>query len=178
MKYHVNKKRKKINESKGFTIVEVIVACAIISITTLALMSTAQKGIELSSRAVRQVQANYLLEEGAEAVKSIRDNNWGDITSLTLNNQYSLFFNTNTNLWLLSSPPPIPMGNTPDYPIDSVFKREVVISPVYRDSNDDISKTGTLDNGTKKITVTVSWASSRGGVISKNLIFYLANIFN
>ncbi len=178
MKYYLNKKRRRINRNRGFTIVEVIVACAIISMTTLALMSTTQKGIELSSRAVRQVQANYLLEEGAEAVKSIRDNNWGDIANLTLNNQYSLFFDTNTNLWLLSSPPPIPMTNTPKYPIDSVFNREIVISPVYRNSNDDISKTGVLDNGTKKITVTVSWASSSGGVISRSLVFYLANIFN
>lgn len=150
----------------GFTLVEVLVACVIISTTILALMSATSKGIELSTKALRQVEANMLMEEGVEATKSIRDTSWTTISDLTLNTNYYLSF---TNAWAL--------GTTPVSKIDGIFTRTIVFSQVYRDSNDDISSSGTLDTGIKKVIVTVNWQSS-GGTSSKNITFYLANIFN
>jgi len=89
---NLNKNKKKL--LSGFTIIEVLVACAIISISMFALMQTAQKGIQLSGVALKKSQASFLLEEGAEAVKSIRDNNWTTISNLSLSpTQYHLFFN-------------------------------------------------------------------------------------
>lgn len=147
MKFLFNKNKN----SRGFTIIEVIVACSIISITVFALMSSAQKGISLSNRAVSQIQANYLLEEGAEAVKTIRDNNWTDIENLSINTDYYLFFNTSTNMWSLSTSSVAPSGSIPTYPVDSIFNRTIKVSDVYRDANDDISDSGSLDSGTKKL---------------------------
>lgn len=152
----------------GIALVEVLVASSLISITTLAVIFSAQKGLTLSSRALHEVQAAYLLEEGAEAVKTIRDTNWTTISNLSLATNYYLSFDTITNTWSLSTTP-----NT----IDSVFTRTIVLDSVYRDSNDDIASSGTLDTRTKKVTVNISWASS-GGAQSKNISLYIADIFN
>lgn len=143
-------KKQKTNTSQAFTLIEIIIACSIISVTVLTLMSAASKGIELSNRALRQTQANMLLEEGAEAVKTIRDTNWTTIANLTLETNYYLFFNTTTNVWSLNTSSTAPGGSIPTYPIDSIFTRKVIISAVNRDSNGDIAGTGTLDEHTKK----------------------------
>lgn len=151
----------------GFALVELIVASAIISVTTFALISAGQKGIVLSERALRQTQASYLLEEGAEAVKSIRDASWATISGLTVGTTYYLSYNTSTNVWSLST--------TADT-IDSLFTRTVVLTAVSRDSNDDIASSGTTDIRTKQVTVTVSWPSA-DGILSKTLSLYIADIF-
>ena len=157
------------NNKSGFTIVEVLVACVIITTMTLVLMSATSKGIELSGRAIRQSQASMLLEEGVEAVKSIRDNDskWTTISSLTLNTNYYLSFSANA--WTLST------ASSPL--VDEIFNRIIVLYPVYRDGNDDIASSGTIDTGIKRVDVTISWPSP-SGVSSKNITFYIANIFN
>jgi prepilin-type N-terminal cleavage/methylation domain-containing protein len=170
-------KNQKSKNSRGFTLVEVIIACSIISVTVLTLMSAASKGIELSNRALRQTQANMLLEEGTEAIKTIRDIDWTTVANLTPGTNYYLFFNTTTNVWSLNTSSTASSGLIPTYPIDSIFTRKVVVSAVNRDSNGDIAGTGTLDGRTKKITVTVSWLN-HSETISKSLVFYLADIFN
>jgi type II secretory pathway pseudopilin PulG len=161
----VNKNKK----SYGFALVEVMISCAILSTVTIALLSYAQKGLELSNLSLRQTQANYLLEEGGEAVKTIRDANWSNISGLTLDTNYYLSYDTSTNVWSLSATPSL---------VDGIFTRKIVFSAVYRDSNDDIvASGGTLDTGTKKVTVTTSWAGGDGASTSKTLTFYISNIF-
>jgi len=157
--------KKKKNLVSGFTIVEVLIACVIITTTTIALMSATSKGIELSNRALRQGQASMLMEEGVEAVKSIRDTNWITISNLTLDTNYYLSF---SSAWIL--------GITPVVQIDEIFTRKVVFSAVNRDSNDDIAVSGTLDTGIKRVNVIVEW-STPSGINSKSITFYLANIF-
>ena len=163
----------------GFTIIEVLVACSIITISMFALMQTAQKGIILSEYALKKSQVSLLLEEGAEAVKSIRDNNWTTINNLTLNTPYYLFFNTTTKLWLLdNTTTTILAGTIPTYPIDGIFRRTVIFYPISRDFNDDIvSSGGTIDPRTKRVVVTTTWIAN-GVSNSKSLSFYIADIFN
>ena len=152
----------------GFTIIEVLIACSIISIFIFALMSVASGGIKLSSLALKQTQASFILEEGVESVKSIRDSSWTNISNLTLGTEYYLTFNNTSNFGTLET-----TSNT----IDSTFTRKVVFSAVYRDANNDIASSGTLDTHAKKVTVTVSWVNS-GVTSSKDLSFYLIDIFN
>jgi prepilin-type N-terminal cleavage/methylation domain-containing protein len=162
---NIFKIKNNIIYNKGFSLVEVLVACAIISLTSLFLMSAASKGIELSNRALRQVQASMLIEEGIEAVKSIRDTDWAIISNITLDTPYYLLFDSNTNKYTLSTTPTT---------IDGLFTRTVIFSAVNRDTDDDIALTGTLDIGTKKINVSVFW-STPSGINSKDINFYLAN---
>lgn len=162
----LNKNKKK---NFGFTIIEVLVACSIISISMFALMQTAGQGIILSNQALKKSQASLLLEEGAEAVKSIRDNNWTTISDLSLNTNYYLSFSSSPNGWVLSTTP---------LTIDSIFTRTIVITSVNRDTNDDIVLSGgILDVRTKKVIINVSWEQATT-TNTKSLSFYIADIFN
>lgn len=156
-------------KSRGFALIEVMIACALVATVTITLLSFAEKGLGLSSRSLRQVQATLIAEEGAEAVKTIRDANWTNISGLTLNTNYYLSYNNSTDVWSLSTTP-----NS----IDNIFTRSIVFNSVNRDSNNDIVTTGgTTDAGTIKVTVTVSWLSTEGAN-SKVLTLYIANIFS
>ncbi len=160
----------KKNTQSGFTLVEILVACTIVTLTTFALLAAASKGVEVSNQALRQTQASFLAEEGAEAVKIIRDTNWSSISGLTTNTTYYLSFNIGSNTWSLTTVPPSL--------IDGVFTRTVVSNAVNRDSNDNIATTGTPDNRTRQITVTVSWTSAEGATLQRNISFYISDIFN
>ena len=162
-----SKKKNYIKYIQGFSLIEVLIAVSVLGVLAVVLMSSTNKGIILSNQALNEVQAGFLLDEGAEAVKSLRDTNWTNISGVTDNTNYYLSFNNTTNLWSLSVTPST---------IDS-FTRTVVFSPVYRDVNDDIASSGTLDSGTKKVTITTFW-SSNGNSISKSIPFYISNIFN
>lgn len=161
------------NKNQAFVLIEVLVACSIISIITFSLINAATKGIQLSELALRQTQANFLLEEGGEAVKSIRDTDWANISPsiITIGTTYYLSYNISTN-WSLST-----SSSSPNNPID-LFTRTIIFSAVYRDATtQDIVTGGTLDPGTEKVTITVSWPASIG-TSSKTLSFYISNIFN
>lgn len=167
------------NNNFGFTVIEILIACSIISVSMFALMQTAQKGLTLSHQALKKSQASLFLEEGAEAVKSIRDNSWATIDGLSLNTPYYLFFNTTTKSWILDNTSTTSLtGHVPTYPIDGVFTRTVNISSVGRDANDDILVSGgTIDSRTKLVTISVSWPIP-GSLNTKSLSFYISDIFN
>lgn len=159
----------KNKKTKGFALIEVMIACALVATVTITLLSFAEKGLGLSSRSLRQVQATLIAEEGAEAVKTIRDANWTNISNLTLNTNYYLSYNNSTDVWSLST-----TANS----IDSIFTRTIVFNSVNRDSNNDIVDTGgTTDAGTIKVTVTTSWLSTEGAN-SKVLTLYITDIFS
>lgn len=159
--------KNKNKNSYGFALIEVMIAAALISVVTISLLSYAQKGLGLSTRSIGQIQATLLAEEGAEAVKTIRDANWTNISGLTLDTNYYLSYDNSSNVWSLNATPSV---------IDGMFTRTVVVSAVTRDSNYDIASSGTTDAGTKKVTITVSWQSPEG-LNTKVLSLYIANIF-
>ncbi len=146
--------------------VEIIIGLSIISVSLLAFLNVAEKSVSLSQHSVRNTQAAFLLEEGAEAVRILRDNDWSNISSLSLGtNYYPTLIGTT---WSLSATP-----NSVDG-----FTRVVNVSAVNRDaSTQDISTVGNIDARSKLVTVTVSWL--RGTTTqSKSLQFYLMDIFN
>jgi Tfp pilus assembly protein PilV len=155
---------KKTTE-KGFMMVEIVIAISIIVVSVLAAMSVTQKSISVSRQALHISQASFLLEEGAETVRIVRDNSWNNISSLTSATDYYPVF---SNSWVLATIPTT-VG---------IFTRKVNVSNVNRDaSTEDIASSGINDPGTKLITVTVSWTES-GVVINKTLSFYLMDIFS
>lgn len=147
--------------------VEVLVAASIITASVLAAMTVAQKAVYVSFEAFHVNQAGFLLEEGAEAVRIVRDNAWSNISSLTAGTSYYPTFSGSS--WTLSTTP-----NT----VGS-FTRTVIISNVNRDNSteDIVSSGGTIDAGTKLVTVTVSWVEG-GTTVTKTLQFYISDIFS
>lgn len=155
----------KKNKRLGFALVEILVACSIISVALVALVSSVYAATELSRRSVENIQAGFLLEEGAEVTKIIRDNGWSGISSLTIGTNYYPTFSS--NIWSLSTTP-----NTL-----GIFTRTVVIDNVYRDLNDDIASSGTLDTGMRKVTETITWNNEKG-LQTKTLTFYIGDLFS
>jgi len=152
--------------SGGFMMIEVLVSASIIAVSILAVMSVAQKSILVSSQALHTSQAASLLEEGAEAVRILRDNEWSNISSLSVATDYYPVFSAGT--WSLS-----PTSSTV-----GIFTRTVTIANVNRDAGtSDIAPAGIDDPGTKLVTVTVSWVE-REKIISKSLSFYILDIFS
>lgn len=153
----------------GFAMVEIIVAAAIISGAFVTAMGVAQKSLYLSRQALHTAQAAFLLEEGAEAVRIYRDNGWANISGLTAGTTYYPYFSGGT--WTLST--------TPVNGTVGIFTRSVVIANVNRDNTtaDITSSGGTLDTGTRKVTVTVTW-NEGGTSVSKVLPFYILNVFS
>lgn len=151
----------------GFFLIEVVVAASVIATVLILLLGSVQDSVEASKRSLERTQSSYLLEGGAEAVKAVRDNGWSTITSLTDGTGYYLSWSGSS--WSLTTD--VAQSDTTD-----PFIRTVTVAPVYRDDNDDIvDASGTLDSGTKKVTITVSWPTP-SGVKTEALEFFIADI--
>ena len=151
---------------QGFSLVELVVGLAILSLVFMGLVSSYNAYIARVSGGAKAIRAAYLLEEGLEATRIIRDGGFQtNIASLTLGSDYYLSFSGSA--WSVNQ-------STPEY-IDGVL-RKVVFDAVYRDGNSDITPSGTLDTGTKKVTVTVSYPSGTG-TTTKSLATYLTDLF-
>ncbi len=59
--------------NKGFTLVEMLVAVSIFSISILAVMSVLASGISSTNYAKRKIAATYLAQEGIECIRNTRD---------------------------------------------------------------------------------------------------------
>ncbi len=148
--------------------VEILVAASIIAVAVLAVMGVAQKSISISRQSLHNTQAGFLMEEGAEAVRTLRDAAWTNISSLTPGTNYYPVYTSASNTWSLSTTP-----NTV-----GIFTRKVTMASVNRDnSTSDISAGGSNDPGTKLMTVTVSWLEG-GTTLTKTLTFYITDLFS
>lgn len=148
----------------GFTIFEVVIAVAIIAMTFFGMTAAFQGSLQLARQNLRTTQASFLLEEGVEAVKVIRNDNWSNITALTPGTTY--YFNWNGTTWEET--------NTNQF-IDGLFERSFVLEEVARDAEDDIAASGTTDSGTRKVTVTVSWWSG-SATTSREIQTYITDV--
>lgn len=146
--------------------VEVMIIVSIITITVLAMLGVADRSIFVARKTTHVAQATFLLEEGVEIVKILRDNNWTNISGLTTDTDYYPIFSSGS--WSLSSTPSS-VG---------IFTRTINVQDVNRDAiSGDISTTGNNDVGTRLVTVTVSWQEG-GDTASRTLSFYIVDIFS
>lgn len=156
----------KNKNKRGFGMAEAVIAVSILTsfVIVVAGVNTLYLNIALGDK--QPLSASTLLEEGIEAVKFLRDDDWTDnIASLTSGTPYYLNFNSG---WSLSTTP-APSG---------IFTRTITFSDVYRDPSDDIvSAGGVLDPGTKFVTIEVTW-QSKNGSSTRNLKTYITNLFN
>lgn len=79
-------------KEKGFTLVETLVAIAILLVIIVGPMSIAQKGIQNAFFAREQLTAVFLAQEAIEGVRELRDNNAIDVYDSPL-------FTDNTEKW-------------------------------------------------------------------------------
>lgn len=151
--------------NKGIGLVEVLVAVFIFTIILSSLILISNLYLSGATDSLRNTQAAYLAEEGIEGIKIIRDNSWDDILSIPSNTQKFLSFSSASSTWQIS--------NTEEE--IGVFSRSFIINSVNRDTNGDISISGTDDPSTKKVTVNISW-NGKKGIVTKSLVTYITNI--
>lgn len=153
---------------KGVSLIEVVIAVGIISMATMYVAQAYGGFVTASTGNVSKVQATFLLDEGVEAIKTMRGEKWSNIASTTDFVPYYLIWSADR--WRATTTPQV---------VDNIFYRTMVFEPVNRDSNYNILATttsGTLDNGTKKVTLEVSW-NEKGATTTRSLTMYIFNLF-
>lgn len=138
----IQKARSATNQA-GFSLVEVILASAVFVLLVTALVGAYLYGQESTVLAGNRARAVLLAEEGLEAVRNIRDENFSNLTD----GIYGL--TTTNNQWNLSGLQDI---------ID-IFTRQITIS--------------TVDTKRKNATINVSWQQNpqRSGSVSATTYF-------
>jgi Tfp pilus assembly protein PilE len=133
--------------TKGFSVLEIVVAASIILVITVAFAGAWRTYIILTRITHEKMEAAALTEETAEILQFLRDTSWStNIATLSLNTPYYLSWNGSTYI----------PTDTPSL-IQNTFIRTITLSPVYRNGSDDIvSNGGTLDTKTKKVTVAIA----------------------
>ena len=140
--------------------VEVLLALTIFVLFVSGIFYLAVDVRDQSSRERLKAEALSYAQEGFEAVRFIRDQDYWDLADGT----YGL--SESGGVWSFSG--------TSDT-IDAFYERSILIESVYRDGNGDVASTGTVDPLTKKVTSTVSWLWR--GVLpqSVELVTYFTN---
>lgn len=150
---------------KGFALIEIVIASAIVLTGVLALSEAFTQYVSFALNNEKNLQAAYLAEEALEAITYIRDQGWTTyITAIPVSTPYYLTWSSSQ--WQTST--------TPEY-VDGLFSRAITLEPVYRDSNDRIAATGTLDPNTKFVTVSISFLKDQA-TTTKTMSTYIANI--
>ena len=157
-----------LKNKSGFAMVEIVVGSAIILVAILAINQAYSAYVQYALANSKNAEAGYILEEGMEALKFIRDKGWtANISKLSTTTTYYLTWNASG--WATTT--------TPQY-VDGVFLRSVTVSDVKRDAvSDDIAVSGYYDSGTKLITTTVAYWQGHA-TTTRSLSLYLANKYN
>lgn len=152
---------------KGISILEVIIASSIISLSMISITNVYGNLLNLSLSNTEKIQAVFLLDEGVEAIKTIRNYSWSIIASSTVGVDYYLIWD-NSN-WKSTTTPNI---------IDGKFVRKFTVSDVYRDAAtlNIVDDNGLLNNDSKLIKLDVSW-ENKGSVLNKQTSFYIFNLY-
>jgi len=159
-------KIKKVENKKGIGLVEMMTGLSVFIFIVLSFIVSFNYFIKNSILGTKTIQAYFLAEEGIEAIKSMRNNSWAaNINQLISGQEYYIYFNG--NYW---------ESTTTQSTIDGVFTRKFILENIYRDTNGDISSSGVLDSGSKKIDVSISYNVNEV-VITKNLSTVITNIF-
>lgn len=169
------KQSNNLTMKKGQSLLEIIIATAIIVTVITAVLGLVTQSLVASSSAKLKTQASFLAQEAMEIVHNIRDTNWKKVQAWDTN------FYTGTDGWytLVTFDPP-PTANPPGTgtgwklnfasstetsdgsnipPLDGVtFTRYIYVT---NDTNND----GTPELDKRKVSVKVTWAEK--GTTSK-----------
>lgn len=129
----------------GQSIIELLIviglAAVVLPTVFMGIMSSQEGRAQQRSR----MQALSLLREAQDATRSFRDNDW---KTFAVDGTYHP--HQTNNAWVL----------LPNAEVINGFTRQVVIADAYRDANGVATTSGTIDNSTKLVTITVSWTNA------------------
>lgn len=150
-------------------LVEILIASAMITLVLLSISLYYKKVLDVSEDTTRHIQSGFLLEEGIEALKQMRDQSWSTkIVPITVGTTY--YLNWTGTVWSATTVP---------QRVENIFTRSFVLSDVYRDGSDNIASSGTLDPGTKKVSIEVAWRYQGGNATTtESAETYITDLFS
>jgi hypothetical protein len=153
--------KHKPNKS-GQSLVELLVAIGLTAVLLPALITAVVAASEGRAQGQQRTEANVLLKEAEEAIRTVRESNW---QQLNTNGTFHPVI-TGSN-WTLTSGSENINGYT----------RKIEIQDTQRDESGNIAATGTIDPSTKKIITTVSWNTPISSQVDSTAYFsrYQAN---
>jgi Prokaryotic N-terminal methylation motif len=158
---------KSINIQKGISLVEVMIASSIVGLSMIYISNVYGNFLTLSLENTDKVQAVFLLDEGVEAIKTMRSYTWSTIGSSTPGIVYYLTWQNNR--W---------QSTTTSVLVNNKFIRKYTVSDVYRDPTtlNIVDVGGTLNSDSKIINMDVSW-NYKGSTSTKSTSFYMFNLY-
>jgi Tfp pilus assembly protein PilV len=136
-----------IKFNSGVSIIEVVIAAAIIGISFVGIISAFSIYISVSAKNAREAEAAMLLEETNEVLQIFRDESWNTyISPLNPGTRYYLYWDgvgySATTTKIVNS---------------NGLERTFTLSRIYRDGSDDIVSGGSEDENSRKASILVSW---------------------
>jgi hypothetical protein len=164
-----SKKAAMRNSTAGFTLIEIILATSIITTFLVSISMYYKKILDVSHDTTRHIQSGFLLEEGVEVVKLLRDTSWSTkIATLSTTTTYYLYWSSGT--WT---------STTTKQVVENVFTRSFTVADVTRDVSDNIASSGTFDPASKKVMFTVTWPRKGSrATTTESAETYIMNLFN
>ncbi len=154
---------------EGFSLIEIVLGISMLTVSLVSITAYYKKVLDVSNDTTRHIQSGFLLEEGLESVKMLRDQSWTTkIAALSTTTSYFLYWSGTQ--WT---------ATTSSQLVENTFVRSFQLTDVKRDASDNIANAGTYDPGTKKLTVYVAW-SHKGtkSVATDTAETYVTNLFN
>lgn len=147
---------------RGVTSLEVVIGVSIAAIILVFAVHSITEFVNVGRTTGEKTKAIYLAEDGLELLRYIRDNNWTNISGLSLNTTYYLNV-TSTGASV----------TTATQTVDG-YRRSFRLTSVYRNSGDDIVASTTsgavLDTHSKYVTMTVTWGTPTSTVAITSLL--------
>lgn len=152
----------------GFMLVEILIASAMITMILLSIQLYYKKVLDMTQDTTRHIQSGFLLEEGIEVLKQLRDQSW-DTQIATIATSTTYYLSWTGAAWSVTTVP---------QRIENIFTRSFTLSDVYRDASDNIAPSGTYDPGTKKVFMSVAWRYKGGNATStESAETYITDLF-
>lgn len=149
-----------LNRVPGFSIFEVILALAIFMVVIAGVVPFYLSVFDSNLKDGDKLRADTYLQQGLEAVRSIRDQDFGNL----VNGTYGL--SKTSGYWAFN-------GNNDTW---DKFTRTVVVGDVKRDDPCNVtSAVGNVDSKSKQVTVTVSWQYKQGNPTQISTTEYLTD---
>ena len=163
-KQHVIRAR----HTRGISLIEALIGLGILVTVLVGLVVSFQVFFRVSLTNTEKIQGAFLLEEGIEIVRFLRDESWSThIATVTVNTDYYPTFSGST--WTLTTTPTTTNSFTRKVTLHDVFRRDSDSVIVASTSPD----TKTLDVNTKFVTVMVITPRAA----EMELSTYITNLF-
>ncbi|MFH0819704.1 MAG: hypothetical protein V1892_01590 [bacterium] len=149
---------------EGLSLIEVIIAVAFFSLVAAALFNLLGGSYIGLNSSFSYQKALFYAQEGAEAVRSVRNQAWSNLRAGTFG------LSSNSGRWQFSGSSEL---------LDNFFTRKIIVEDVYRDGSGNVVQPSApgavLDIHTKKIVSQVSWPTPGGTNNQVSLPFFVSS---